>query len=548
MVFNVKDNLQKETQYKPLEIRIEDKDVYLHPKLKDDIESVMANIERHELFGTEMGYSGVLLKGGPGTGKTLYSQWIAKKSNALMIDGGLIGSPEQIKNLYQAARELRDKENKPVIIFLDEIDRFSSRDDVVDPTQATTLNQLLMEMDGTKSNKMIFTFGATNKEDKLDIALRRPGRFGEEIYFMPPDMNGRYQILYIHAYNKDHEFKVQEEDLKELAKITYGYVGADLKGVLIKSFTHANLEKRKEVTMEDLKYAFGKVKPSAIRDMPFKEAKIKLNDLCGYEVHKEVIQRIIGEEGSDLMLFYGSEGNGKTAFAEALAGEYGYNFIVVNASEPQDKFVGETEKKIGRYIERAKQLAPSILLFDKIDSLIEKKGMTSWKGSWTGLLESKLAQNMDGVTTIATVCDPTVLNDTFIGMFTHKLYFGNPTKEEQIQIWDKYINKNVKYDKDAEKIDSEKHVAINNNMTIRDIVHICRRIEDFGLPNTQIIYEDVLKTHQNLNGEIDYDSIRKNVGDSVLEFEKIRHILADQMVEKREKTKSSEKKKQGEQK
>ena len=294
-----------------------------------------------------------------------------------------------------------------------------------------------------------------------------------------------------------------------------------------------------------MQYAFQKVKPSAIRDMPFKEPKIKLNDLCGYEVHKEVLQRIINEEGSDLVLFYGAEGNGKTTFAEAIAGEYGYNLISVNASEPEDKFVGETGKKIERYVDRAKQLAPSVLLFDKIDALIEKKGMTSWKGSWTGLLESKLGQNMDGVTVIATVTDPTVLNETFIGMFTHKLYFDNPTKEEQVQIWDKYTE-NKKFTATSEKVDSKKLVEINSDITIRDIVQICRRVKDFGLPHTQTIYENVLKTHENINGELDYEKIRKDVGDSVLEFEQIRHLLAEKMVEENENKTASKSKKQGE--
>ncbi len=538
---NIRDNMQQQSSYKPMEIKITDKDVYLHPKLKDDIESVMANIERHELFGSEMGYSGILFKGAQGTGKTLYAQWMAKKTNAIMIDAGLIGSPDQIKNLYKAARDMRDKEKKPVIIFLDEIDRFSSRDEIVDPSQATTLNQMLMEMDGTQSNKMIFTFGATNKEDKLDIALRRPGRFGKEIYFLPPDMNGRYQILNIHAYNKDHKFKVNEEDIKELAKITYGYVGADLKGLLTEAFTHANLEKRTDVKMDDLKYAFKKIKPSAIRDMPFREPKINMDDLCGYGVHKEVLKRIVDESGSDLMLFYGPEGNGKTAFAEALAGTYGYNFIVVNASEPQDKFVGETEKKIGRYIERAKQLAPSILLFDKIDSLIEKKGMSSWKSSWTGLLESKL-ENMEGVTTIATVCDPTVLNDTFIGMFTHRLCFDYPKPEEQKLIWQKYLGVNANGDKDAEEIDIDALIAKNSKLSIRDITQICRRVLDFGLPHNQGIYMDVLEAHKSMrNGS--YEKIKEKVGDSVVEFEAIRHIMAKQLLEKREKAKESPEKK-----
>jgi len=501
----------------PKQVAITDKDVYIHPKLKEDLEGLIANIQRSELFGKEMGYSGILFTGPPGTGKTLYAQWIVNLTGAVFYDIGLVTSPDHIRQVYQTARESR-KNNKSVILFMDEVDRFSNREDIADPAQAVTLNQLLMELDGTTPNQGIYTIAASNKPEKIDNALRRPGRFGKEIYFLPPDEKGRLEILRIHAYNKDHKFEVNEDDLKDFAKITYGYTGADLKGVLIEAFVHANLGNRIKIEYKDLEYAFKKIKPSAIRDMPFKEPQLKLDDLCGYDIHKEVLRKIVESPGYDLILFYGPDGNGKTAFAESLAGEYGYNFIVVNASQPLDKFVGETEKMLSKYFERAKQLSPSILLFDKVDALVEPKGTTSWRSSWTGLLESKLAQPLDGVTVIATLCDPTLLNDTFIGMFTHKVCFDYPNQDDQIKLWQKYIGK-----------DTEINVNVltykNDQLSCRDITQICKRIKDFNLPQTQEVYLDVLEAHKTLRNDEDYEEMRMRYGDSVLEYQQIKHIL-----------------------
>jgi len=515
----ISDNLGKGTTIQPVEINITDKDIYMHPKLQKDLDGIIANIQRPAVFGSEMGYSGILFTGPPGTGKTLYAQWMAYKTGVKFFDIGLVTGPDYVRKAYEQVRATRDELNQPVILFMDEVDRFSSREDIVDPSQSATLNQLLMEMDGTASNIGIYTIAASNKPEKIDNALRRPGRFGKETYFLPPDERGRLEILRIHAYNKDHKFEVEERDLEELSKITYGYTGADVKGVLIEAFVHANLNNRTKVEYGDLGYAFKKIKPSAIRDMPFKEPSIELDDLCGYEMQKEVLTRIMDYRREGLILFYGPDGNGKTSFAEATAGKYGYNLIVVSASDPEDKFVGETGKKISKYIERAKQLAPSILLFDKIDALVEKKGVMSWRGSWTGLLESKLSQPTEGVTVMATVCDPTVLNETFLGMFPHKILVDKPTNEDQIKIWGKYLG-------DAE-IDSEKLVAQNGKLSCRDISQICQRVIDFGLPQTQEVYTHILSAYETLDGGLDYADIRKKIGDSVSEYESVKDLIEE---------------------
>ena len=93
---------------------------------------------------------------------------------------------------------------------------------------------------------------------------------------MPPDRQGRLKILEIHAYRKGHKFKIDKEDLEDLAEKTFGYTGADLSGLLNEAFVEALRNQRTEVSLKDLEYGFSKTKPSAIRDMPFREPKNKI--------------------------------------------------------------------------------------------------------------------------------------------------------------------------------------------------------------------------------------------------------------------------------
>lgn len=506
----------KKGQFKPTELKVTDKDVYIHPKLKKDLEGVIKNITNPAVFGTEMGYRGILLIGAPGTGKTLTAQYIAKKSNALFYNTSGISNAEQISALYQYSRNKREKDKRPIIIFFDEIDRFSSREDIVDPSQGATLNQLLMQLDGIESNYGITTIGISNKPKKIDTALRRPKRFGKEIEFLPPDERGRLHILKIHAYEKDHKFKIKEEDLIDIAKVTFGYTGADLVGLLNEAFTNANLEDRIDIKSEDLKYALTKTKPSALRDMPFKEPKIKLDDLGGYELHKELLRRIIKNTEQSLLLFYGPEGTGKTVFAEAIAGEYGFNFIVVSGSEPTDKYVGETGKTIDKYLDRAKQLAPSILLFDEIDALVEQKGVISHKASWTGLLQSKLSQPIDGVYIIATLNRPDLLKTNFLSRFIDKLYFGMPSKEEQIKIWQTYVGNDI---------DAEKLAEANSKLSGRDIAHAYTIAKNYGLPETKETYLHLIEEVKSSDDIEHYGKIRQQIGDSVQTYEKVKSLI-----------------------
>jgi transitional endoplasmic reticulum ATPase len=512
----IRNNMKGANSIEPLMPEIGDSNYHVPEKLKEDLEGIAATITNIDKFGKKMGHRNYLMSGPPGTGKTLGVQYLSTKLGIPIYDGKNVSNAQQIAQVYDTLRKSVKGGEQKAILVLDEVDRFSSRDDVVDPTQQQAINQLLAEMDGVDSNHGIFVFGMTNKPNKIDNALRRPGRFSKEIEFMPPNKNGREVILSIHAYQMGHTFEVDTDDLAYAAEKTFGYTGADLRGLLDEAFTSTVLrDKGVEVTREDFDKALKKTKPSALRDMPFREPERVLSDIGGYESHKEIMRRIFNKTGGSMSLFYGGPGTGKTDFAEALAGEYGLNFIVVSGSEPEDKFVGETGKKIDKYLIRAKQLAPCILLFDEMDALVSKKGMMSWKDSWTGLLQSKLSKPIEGVNIIGTMNRPDLISDTFLQRFPHRVYFGMPTPEEQAEIWGKYL---------PEGVDSAELVAANNRLTGRNIAHAVTLAREYDLEPSVEIYKH-LTAGDCPPEDVDYAQIRKKVGDSVLDFNNVQKFL-----------------------
>lgn len=526
---SLKDNLNRgRGELKPITPKVGDEDFYMTPRLKEDLEGVILSIKNRDKFGKVMGNRNHLLLGPPGVGKTLGVMYIATQLNFPVYDGKNIGTADAIKQTFEQLREAA-KGNNPLILMINEVDKFSSRDDMVDPMQKERLNQLLDEMDGVESNEGIYIIGTTNKPDCLDIALRRPKRFGKEIEFMAPDRLGRLKILAMHANGKgDHKFRVAPDLLAHAATVSYGYTGADLVGLLNESFTRAVVinEKDKDsrleekqflrIKQEDIDYARKKIKPTAIRDMPFREPQRKFSDIGGYSSHKDILRRIAGGGKGATILFYGPSGTGKTDCAEALAGEFGYNYMFVGGSEPEDKFVGETGKKIDKILDRAKQLAPCVLTFDEIDSLVEKRGVISHKSDGTGLLQSKLSRPIEGVFIIGTVNRPDLLGKAFIQRFTHRLYFGMPSVDEQKEIWRTYLPENLR-----DCVDEI--IAVNEGLSGRDIANAIRIARDYGAEPGIEIYKHLVK---NIRHDVEgYEGIIGSIGDAVRDYEDIRGFL-----------------------
>lgn len=241
------------------------KDVAGCDEEKAELEELVEFLKNPESF-TELGARiprGVLLVGPPGTGKTLLARAVAGEAGApfLSISGSdfvemYVGvGASRVRDLFEQA-----KKKAPAIVFIDEIDAVGRHRGAGtgggNDEREQTLNQLLVEMDGFGTNSGIIVIAATNRPDVLDPALLRPGRFDRQITVNRPDAYGREDILKVHSRNKPLGPDV---DLKEIAKDTIGFTGADLENLLNEAALLAVRRKKKALTMDEISDATSRV-------------------------------------------------------------------------------------------------------------------------------------------------------------------------------------------------------------------------------------------------------------------------------------------------
>jgi len=244
-------------------------------ELQEAVEWPLKYAESFERMGIRPS-KGVLLYGPPGTGKTLLAKAVAKESEAnfIQVKGPSLlsmwvgKSEEGMRKVFERARQVA-----PCIVFFDEIDSLAGRRGMDQGTKVTerVLNQLLAEMDGLEDLNDVLVIGATNRPDMLDTALLRPGRFDKILLVNAPEEDGRLQILKIHTIKmplgegkKIFNEKEKEEFLKEFAKQTDGYTGADLEAVVREAAYFALRENiaSEQVKKKNFIEALKKIKPS----------------------------------------------------------------------------------------------------------------------------------------------------------------------------------------------------------------------------------------------------------------------------------------------
>ncbi len=206
---------------------------------------------------------GVLLVGPPGTGKTLIAKAVAGEAGVhfLSISGSdfvelYVGvGASRVRDLFDQA-----KKEAPAIVFIDEIDAVGRQRGAGlgggHDEREQTLNQLLVEMDGFATNEGVIVMAATNRQDILDPALLRPGRFDRQIYVGLPDIKGREEILKVHARKKPLS---EDASLSDIARATAGFTGADLENLLNEAALLAARANQRFITMSDLHEAMMKV-------------------------------------------------------------------------------------------------------------------------------------------------------------------------------------------------------------------------------------------------------------------------------------------------
>ncbi|MCS7364415.1 MAG: CDC48 family AAA ATPase [archaeon GB-1867-035] len=483
----------------------------LHEAIQKIREMVELPLKHPELF-KRLGIDppkGVLLYGPPGCGKTLLAKAVANETDAHFIS---INGPEIMSKFYgESEQRLREvfeeaKQHAPSIIFIDEIDAIApKREEVTGEVEKRVVAQLLALMDGLEARGDVIVIGATNRPNALDPALRRPGRFDREIEIGVPDKQGRFEILQIHTRNMPLAGDV---DLKKLAEITHGFVGADLAALcreaamkaLRRYLPQIDLQQERipeevleklQVTMEDFMEAFKEITPSAMREVYVETPSVHWEDVGGLEEAKrELIEAVewpikypdafkrMGIKPPRGILLFGPPGCGKTLLARAVATESEANFISIKGPELISKWVGESEKAIREVFRKARLASPAIIFFDEIDAIAPMRGLGYGDSRVTERVISQLLTEMDGlialenVVVIGATNRPDILDPALLrpGRLDRIIYIPPPDYKARVEIL-KIHTRNMPL---AEDVNLEEIAKITEGYAGSDLEAICR--------------------------------------------------------------------------
>jgi transitional endoplasmic reticulum ATPase len=448
--------------------------------LQNEIQRVREMVElpmKHPQIFSKLGIEppqGVLLHGPPGTGKTLLAKAVANETSASFFS---IAGPEIISKYYgESEQQLREifedaKEESPSIIFIDELDSIApKREDVTGEVERRVVAQLLTMMDGLETRGQVVVIGATNRVDSVDPALRRPGRFDREIDIGVPDEVGRKEILQIHTRGMPLSDDVS---LDHLADETHGFVGADIESLTKEAAMKAlrrylpeidlddeevppSLIDRMIVKRDDFSGALTEVEPSAMREVLVELPKISWEDVGGLTDAQQQVQESVewpltspekfdrmGVDAPKGVLLYGPPGTGKTLMAKAVANETNANFISVRGPQLLSKWVGESEKAIRQTFRKARQVSPTIIFFDELDSLAPSRGQEMGNNVSERVVNQLLTEldgleDMGDVMVIGATNRPDMIDPALLrsGRFDRLVMIGQPDQEGREQILD----------------------------------------------------------------------------------------------------------------
>jgi len=443
-------------------------------RIREMIELPLKYPEVFERLGIDAP-KGVLLHGPPGCGKTLIARAVANETYAYFLH---LSGPEVIHKFYgESEAHLRAifekaEENAPAIVFLDEIDAIASKREEVRGDQQVerrVVAQLLALMDGLKSRGQVIVIGATNIPNVLDPALRRPGRFDREISISIPDKNGRLGILQIHSRGMP---LASDVNLKRLAEITHGFVGADLEALCREAamvtlrkimpkiefeadYIPYELLSELEVTMNDFLEALKEVEPSAIREIFTEIPDVKWADVGGLEEAKRVLMETIewplkypelfeqaNTRPAKGILLTGPPGTGKTLLAKAVASQSEVNFISVKGPALLSKWVGESERGIREVFRKAKQASPCIIFFDEIDAIAPVRGSSADSHVTERVISQFLTEldgieELKGIVVLAASNRPDIIDPALLrpGRFDIQLELPVPDEKTRLEIF-----------------------------------------------------------------------------------------------------------------
>ncbi len=408
-------------------------------------------------------------------------------------------SEQHLRELFKEASD-----NTPAIIFIDEIDAIApKRSEVTGEVERRVVAQLLALMDGLEARGEVVVIAATNRPEGIDPALRRPGRFDREIEIGVPDAAGRLQILQVHTRGMPIAGDVRLEDL---ARTTHGFVGADLAALSKEAAMHAlrkilpeiDLEQeisqdvldKLQVTAEDFTNVQKNIEPSAMREVFVEAPNVKWQDVGGLEAPKqELIEAVewpikfadafstINTKPPKGVLLFGPPGTGKTLLAKAVATESEANFISIKGPELLSKWVGESEKGVRETFRRAKQVSPTIILFDELDAVAPTRGASS-DSHVTERVVSQLLTELDGleelkdVVVIGATNRPDMVDMALLrpGRLDRLVYIPPPNVSSRAQIFAIHLRGKPL----ADDVDIEQLAKETDGYVGADIEAICR--------------------------------------------------------------------------
>ncbi|XP_075505003.1 cell division cycle protein 48 homolog isoform X2 [Primulina tabacum] len=477
---------------------------------------------------------GILLYGPPGSGKTLIARAVANETGAFffLINGPEIMSKlagESESNLRKAFEEA--EKNAPSTIFIDELDSIApKREKTHGEVERRIVSQLLTLMDGLKTRSHVIVMGATNRQNSIDPALRRFGRFDREIDIGVPDEVGRLEVLRIHTKN----MKLADDvDLERVAKDSHGYVGADLAALCTEAALQCIREKMDIIDLEDESVdaevlnsmavsnehfitALGASNPSALRETVVEVPNVSWEDIGGLDNVKRELQETVqypvehpekfekfGMSPSKGVLFYGPPGCGKTLLAKAIANECQANFISVKGPELLTMWFGESEANVREIFDKSRQSAPCVLFFDELDSIATQRGNSVGDaGGAADRVLNQLLTEMDGMTAKKTVfiigatnrpdiIDPALLRP---GRLDQLIYIPLPDENSRLQIFKACLRKSpVSRDIDLSALARHTH-----GFSGADITEICQRACKYAIrENIEKDIERERKKHEN---------------------------------------------------
>jgi transitional endoplasmic reticulum ATPase len=524
-------------------------------QLREMVELPLRYPEIFERLGVDPP-KGVLLYGPPGTGKTRLARAVANESDASFFH---IAGPEIMGSAYgESERRLREvfeeaAKSSPAIIFIDEIDSIApKRGQVQGETEKRLVAQLLTLLDGLEPRQNLVVIAATNRPEAIDEALRRPGRFDREIVIGVPDEAGRREILAIHTRGMPLDGGV---NLPELARRTYGFVGADLAALtreaaietvrrmmpqinLAEGTIPHELLDNLSVKGSDFEEALKRVQPSAMREVMVQAPTVGWDDIGGVDEARERLRegvelplkqpeafKRMGIRPAKGFLLYGPPGTGKTLLAKATAREAEANFIATKSSDLLSKWYGESEQQIARLFARARQVAPTVIFIDELDSLVPARGGGLGEPQVTERVVNTILAEMDGLEELGSVVvigatnrpnliDPALLRP---GRFDELIYVSVPDRDGRRHILGIHTAKMPV----AEDVDLDSLAARTERFTGADLEDLVRRAGLFALRSsleaTQVTMENFERALEETRASVtpemekDYEKIQDSL-------------------------------------